>query len=92
VLVYDESEHERSGPSEASAFVVILATSVKAPSTIADSLARSYGAESGGYDPSKRGFVAALSHRAVSGLRCEPAVASIEEDATIRDGNSPSPR
>jgi hypothetical protein len=90
VLVYDESDHP--GPSEATAFVVILATSVKTPSTIADSLARYYGAESDGYDPSKRGFVATLSRRAVSGLRCEPAVASIEEDATIRDENSPSPR
>ncbi|HET8624739.1 MAG TPA: hypothetical protein VFM14_14340 [Gemmatimonadales bacterium] len=66
-------------PSKPAEFIVLLAGSVRNPAAIADSLSRLYGAGTGEYDPGRRGFVATLSDDAVSGLRCEPAVASLEE-------------
>lgn len=66
-------------------FVVVLAKSVVDRDGVADSLAKRYELMSDGYESSKRGFVAALRPSALSKLRCEPAVASIEEDRTVRD-------
>ncbi len=67
-----------------SAFLVLLVKPVADPSRVADSLTGHYGLRSHGYAGPVHGFVVEeAGPNIVSRLRCEPAVSSLEESATV---------
>jgi hypothetical protein len=78
VLVY-------SPDSTPTAFLVQMTASVLDANRVADSLARHYELQVGGFDDARRGFAIDQAGPAtISRLRCEPTVRSLEERLVSR--------